>query len=608
MLTLQTVDVRVKKTQGSSAGLLLGLAALGITLWGAERWRAHVARRAYSSERARASALLRCSLGDDALEVLRSPTQTRVRLRTLAMQTPADLGLSWLDRCVPIARSLALHASEIDYAKRPDETVTGLQMSSRNLLAEIDRVGLAWRVRSGDPSLDMSQLGEALLRVTTDLSIRSLQAAQPTDPVAPASIPLSHGVLVAAPSVEPIPLGDGQRFLAGAPLPGLIEVSLRDEQWTTRTIADTHTHAYELRPQGFFRIDTRTGRTSDQLTDLRWIRPGENPAAFRIAAVDQPIDGLHVSLDGFIAPRSGAFWLGQWTPWNGAVLARHTLGHAWASFTVANVLPELTARASDPLRGATRNHDEQVAVAPLGRGAAIAFTQRNDRRMRVSVSAAGDDSSRAPMVSLGEILVSTARPGLAFCARPDGNAWLFVASPREWIVAEVTPERLSERIRVHAPPGVAMGSSIHLDCTESDALAQALEHGSTSPVLLCDDDRCRAIQPPELHQTTTMPSYHTRSVSGRSVIHGDWPVRVVRIANRLVRARAAGAVIAVTVADIQSGVWDAERVVSDLALTTPHAMAEGLGLYRAGEDLTLAASSAEGLRIFQSSDQGASWR
>jgi hypothetical protein len=300
VLASRTSPVAARKQQGSSIGLVLGVIALAAVLWGAERWRRHAARRSGSAQRARAEALARCVFGSDALTLLRSPSEARARLRRLALATPAEPTLTWFDRCLPLARSFAAHAGEVDDTRSIVAAPSNLRERARALVREMDRTGLVWRLRAGDPEVDMGRIVDAFVRVRAELDLHADGIAGTIDTQdAPTPLELPEPTVVAVQGLEPTPIGSPRRFFAGVPLPGISSVSLEGGQWTVRTVATISSHVSVIRPSGVLRIDARTGPTEDNLTDLRWIRPGVDTESVRVAPVDDAIDGLHVDIDGF---------------------------------------------------------------------------------------------------------------------------------------------------------------------------------------------------------------------------------------------------------------------------------------------------------------------
>lgn len=599
-----------RKKQGSNAGLILIAIGLGAALWGAERWRGHAARRAGSSARARATALARCVFGADAVSVLRSPAAARTRLRLLSFATPAEPTVTWFERCAAQARSFAVHAGEVDDTRALTATPSHLRECSRVLVREMETLGIVWRTRSGDPEVDMGRVVDAFVRVMTELDVSadgSTSTIETQD--APAPTPLPESTLVATQGLEPIAVGSATQFFAGAPLPGLASVSFENNRWTVHTLATISSHVSVLRPEGLLRIDARTGVTDDGLTDLRLIRPGVATEGVRVAPVDEAMDGLHMDLDGF-ASSNDVFWMAQWTPAIGTVFARHSPRNGWASFTLANSTPEALERSRHPTRGRTRSFDEHVAIAPLANGAVVAYTTRsqNGDRSTISFAAAVRDSEQPKISRLTDTRVAGRVPELHFCRRNTGAPWLFVAAHSEWLVLETDGVRVTEKLRVSSSFREAYAERASVHCGEDYALMVPLERGRSSPLILCEGDSCRSIAPPTVHLPLTMPAYTTRTANGRALIHSDWPVVAARAGSTLVFARAAGSIVAVSLRGPRDARWERERVVFDAAASQHGVMVEGLGLYATGDELTLAVSVPEGLRILRSRDRGASWQ
>lgn len=608
--TLYALPLAAKKTQSSAKGLLLGIAAIGTILWGAERWRMHAAKRAGISERERAVMVTRCLLGPDGLQLIRSPSAARLRLRQLAMATAAEPTLTWLDSCIPIARLLAVHATEIDYTRRPTDAPTHMREASRRLLDEMSRTGLVWRARNGDPTLDMGLVVDRLIQVNTELDLSGALNTPVDGPLAPTPQPLAEGTLVPTVGLEPTATGTPTRFFAGAPLPALTEVSLQNNQWTVRTVASAASNAWSERTSGILRIDSRLEQTEDQLTDLRLIRFNQETSTVRVTPVDDPIQGLHVILDGFTSP-SGSFWLGQWTPEQGAVLSRHSTHMGWASFTLANGNPELAVRARHPVQGRSLAMNESIAIAPLDQGSVAAYTARSQSgngQSTIFFAAALQDSDRAQITRLNSTAIGGRTPQLEFCPQTNGHPWLFVAGARDWLVLELTATGSTERFRMTAPANIGYDEELIVRCENEHAVAFGKEHARSSPVIVCDARRCEGFLPPPIHLSDTMPNYQTHTLDGRARVHTDWPLSVASVGDTTVLARAAGPMVAIATRTRRAPGWNAERVVFDAAARQEHVMVEGLSLYAHGEDLTLAIALPEGLRILRSRDRGEHWQ
>lgn len=601
-----------RKKQGSSVGLVLALIALAAVVWGAERWRRHAARRAGGSQSARAIALTRCVFGADGAEVLRSPAAARTRLRLLALATPAEPSITWLDRCLPLARTFALHAGEVDDTRPFVGTPSHLREHGRSLLRELDRTGLVWRLRSGDPEVDVARIVDAFIRVRAelDLSAESTGGSAAVDaPDAPSVVTLPEPTVVATQGLEPTAIGSPQRFFAGTPLPGIASVSLEGGQWQVRVLAAISSHVSVLRPSGVLRIDARTGPTDDGLTDLRWIRPGMHTEGVRVAPVDDAIDGLHMDLDGY-ATAGDVFWMAHWTPAVGVVFGRHSPRRGWASFTLANTPPEALERSRHPTQGRTRAFDDHVAIAPLGTGSVVAYTTRgaSNETATVSFAAALRDSEQPTITRLGETRVSGRTPELHFCPRPSGKPWLFVAANNEWLVFEVDERGPRQLVRATPATRASYAERAAVRCEDDRAVMFPLERGRSTTLILCEQDQCRSVNPPIIRTSLTMPPYATRTANGRALIHSDWPVTAALAGNTTVFARAAGSIVAVSVRGSGDTRWDAERVLFDAASQQHGVVVEGLGLYANGEELLLAIAVPDGLRLLRSNDRGASWR
>lgn len=558
--------------------------------------------------------MARCLLGPDGATLMHSPSAARRRLRALAMATPPSPSLSWIDRCVPLARALARHASEVDRTTLPTAAQTRVAHSARELAAAIERVGLVWRVRSGDPETDMDPLAQGLSRVATEMDLAGAQrAALPEDPGAPVAPPAPEapaGYLEPTPGLEPLHPGSPERFFVGAPLPVLEEVVREGERWRVTMLTNERAFAWTASGHAIVRVDAPTLRAADGLSELRVFVPGVARAAHaRVTAVNDPLEGIHVVMD---AVESGdALWLAQWTPWGGTVLARFA-GDDAAAVVLQPAEPGAGARATDPATGATIARDEHVAIAPMGTGVVVAFTRATaPGRALLTLASSLASHDQAPVDRIAERSLAGQHPGVGFCAR-GSDLLLVAAAAREWLVLRVDPEGADEVLRVPASSSAGFDERVVVRCAADALVAYGSVHPRGSPLVVCRaaphaSAACEALWMPSAPMLATMPLYTTRTPSGRALLHGEWPFEVVSAGEVLLAARAAGPIVALARRPARMRSWSTERVVFDAAARTHGALVEGLGLYAEGARVTLAISAPDGLHIFTSDDAGESW-
>lgn len=604
---------RHTKGQGSGSGsVLLAIVAIVAFVWGLERWRRGAAHRAGRSERARLMALARCLLGPDGTELIRSPDETRRRLRTLAMATPTEASVTWFDRCIPLAQALARHASEVDDTGAPTAAQTRVSEAARALQQSMTRVGLVWRIRVGDPETDMDPVADQLARVASEISLAGAPQVSPSDidgPIAPSPPEMPTGSRMETTGLEPTPIGGPDLFYVGAPLPALAEVVHDREGWHLGAVANEPSHAFRVGSVAVTRIDVRTDANHDGLAPLRLFRPGVEPIEVRVTPVDDPLEGLHVALDATVVGR--ALWLAQWTPWRGTVLARFVPGRATTALALASA-PAGTSTGSSTWSRRT-DLDEHVAVAPLGAGAVVAYTVRDGDRSSVVLASTLANSDRAPVSTITTSTVRGRPPGLEFCTLEGASPVLLVAGTYEWFALRISSKGVTEIARVIARRGRTFDHRLVVRCTRDGIVAYAREHPRTSPVIVCPSraerpDTCETVEVPVPPMLSTMPSYVTRTPSGRLRIHADWPLALALAGETLVAARAVGPVVSIARHVLGTDRWDSPRVVFDAAARMHGYTVEAMNVYADGPRMTLAVSAPDGLHLLTSEDAGASWK
>ena len=260
------------------------------------------------------------------------------------------------------------------------------------------------------------------------------------------------------------------------------------------------------------------------------------------------------------------------------------------------------------MHGRSQALDENIAVAPLGAGEITAYTTRSAAQSTISFAAALEDTDHAQITRLNSIAIGGTTPGLEFCPQDTGHPWLFVAGHRDWLVLELTPSGSTERFRMAAPRNISFDEELVLRCENGHAIAYGKERGRSSPVIVCDEQRCEGFLPPPIHISDTMPNYQTHMLDGRTRQHSDWPLSVVRVGETTILVRAAGPVVALSSRARRSPSWSPERVIFDASAQHEEVVIEGLSVYAQGEEMTLAISLPEGIRILRSGDRGEHWR
>ncbi len=591
--------------------MVLTVIGIVVFVWGLERWRSGVAHAAGHSERGRLMALSRCMLGRDGATLMRAPDAARRRLRALAVLSPAEASVTWFDRCVPLARALAAHASEVDNSRPLTVAETRVAERTRRLAEAVSRVGLVWRIRAGDPEVDMGPIADALAQVASEIQLaapddRSEGESGPVAPDPPAEI---TPVSIATVGLEPAPVGSPTRFFVGAPLPALTEVVREGESYRLSPIANEPAYAWRLNPSGLLRIDALIDRSPDGLAPARLFRIDADPTEARVTPVSDPLSGIHVAIDA--ATSGTALWLAQWTPWTGTALARFVPGRDATAITLAPASPEAAARARDPEHARSTALDERVAITPYQHAALLAYTlSQGNGTSAVRLATTMADSARADVVPVGERVVQAHAPSLEFCPRGPADVALVIAGSGEWRVLRVDALGATELIRVEAPRGVSFDERLVVRCDANGLVAYGRDHAIESPVLVCgaQAETCIRSRAPATPVLATMPLYATHTADGRALVHAEWPMVFARAGGTLVAARAVGPVVSVARKSVDASQWTDDRVVFDAAARMHGYSVEGLDLYADGNTLALAVSAPDGLHILRSEDAGATWR
>jgi len=601
---------RRSNANSQNVGMVLTVIAVVAFIWGLERWRNSAAHHAGHSERARLIALSRCLLGADGATVMHAPDAARRRLRALAMQTPSEASVTWFDRCVPLAQALATHASEVDNTRTVTSAETRVADRARRLAESVSRVGLVWRIRTGDPETDMDLVAERLSQVASEILLaapddRSEGEPGPVAPDVPAEIP---GALLATVGLEPAPLGTPTRFAVGAPLPSITSVVREGSGYHLEPLANEPSYAWRLSATGLVRIDALIDPSADGLAPVRLFRLDADPSEARVTPVNDPLTGIHVTLDA--AAIGTSLWLAQWTAWSGTALARFVPGREATAITLIAGSPEAAARARDPELGRSTAMDERVAITPYQRAALVAYTTSlSEGRSMVRLATTLADSDRAAVVPVGERVIEGHAPSLEFCPRAHGELALVIAGAGEWRVLRIDVVGATDLFRVAAPRGFAFDERVTVRCDANGLVAYGRDHTRSSPVIVCgaEAQTCVRSDAPPTPVLTTMPLFTTHTRAGRAVAHAEWPMVFGRAGGTIVSARAVGPVVSIARKSVDAAGWADDRVLFDAAAHMHGYAVDGLDLYVEGESLLVAIAAPDGLHILRSDDAGANW-
>lgn len=584
--------------RSNSYPTLLVFAAIGVFAYGVEHWRRRTAARAGRSERERFAALGLCLVGPEGARRVDHVDETRQRLRRLAMDTSLDPSPTWIDGCLPLARALAVEGAAVDVTGSPGAARTQVARRARELTRAMSRVGLVWQVWAGDPEADLDVLAELLARTAAeiDLATGGAMVFESKGSRAPMVEPLPSPVTLELPGLFPLPLGSPRRFLVGTPLPAISAVSLTGAHPTVMVRARDEARVWSLGPSGLVRVLPEDGR-GDGLSPVLLDGVDAALGVARIAAPPAGVDPSGVQLDGVV--RDGVFWLGEAVRGQGPVLAR---------LPVTGREPATAVRL---LQGpVSPTVDERVAV---GDGAAAVFAaytapDGDGATVRVVRATTGARAAVLPVGVPDAWRTRDRRPGLAMC-RTGATLWLAVTSRDAWRLATVDAGAVTEVWSARAAAGRRFDEAATLRCDGGGLLLQGRERPRSSPVAWCGADGCSSVEAPVTQQPVDLPVYVTPTASGGRRMHPEWPLRFARTARgTLLSARASGTVLGLRRRGPGEAAWGEERVLLDAAAEQHGGLVQAVEFYSDATRVLLAITTASGLHLLESRDEGRSWR
>ncbi|MDO9017877.1 MAG: hypothetical protein Q7V43_13260 [Myxococcales bacterium] len=581
----------------NSHSTLLAFAAIGVFAYGVEHWRSRTAARAGRSERERFAALGLCLVGPDGARRVDHVDETRQRLRRLAMDTSLTPSPTWIDDCLPLARALTVEGAAVDVTGRPGAARTQVARRARELTRAMSRVGLVWQVRAGDAETDLDLVAELLARTAAeiDLATGGGMVFESKGRRAPAVTPMPTPVTIDLPGLFPLPLGSPRRFLVGTPAPAISAVSLGLGAPTVVVRARDEARVWSLGPSGLVRVLPEDGR-GDGLSPVLLDGVDAALGVARIAAPPAGVDPTGVRLDGVV--RDGVFWLGEAVRGQGPVLAR---------LPVAGREPATAVRLLQSSVSSTE--DERIAV---GEGTAAVFAayttpEGDGAAVRVVRATGGARAAVLPVPVPDAWRTRDRRPGLTMC-RTGATLWLAVTGRDQWRLATVDGAAAREVWSARPGPGRRFDEAATLRCDAGGLLLHGRERPRSSPVVWCGARGCGSVEAPATPQPVDLPVYVTPTAQGGRRMHPEWPQRFARTAHGTVlSARASGTIVGVQRRGAGDGAWGDERVLLDAAATQHGALVQGVELYSDATRVLLVVTTAGGLHLLETRDEGRSW-
>lgn len=596
-----------------SAQTWFALGAVATFIYGVETWRRHTSVRASHAEQARFHAVVTCLLGADGARLAYAPAEARRRLRALAMDTPLAPAPTWIDRCVPLLRDLAVRGAEVDVTHDPRGAPTAVARHARELALLTARVGLVWQIRGGDPVFDMESIAEALTRTATEIDLAAVTPTRESlkGPRAPVPTALPTFARVPFGALLPLPSGTPARFLAGAPTPLLSTVTVRDGDVRVEALAADDARWWRVVPGGVVRVVAEEG-APDGLSAVRLDTFLGEGGTGRIAAPPQELDPRAVSLDAAVNGR--ALWLAEAIRGRAPVLARLPFAGVRGEAATA---ARLTRGAADAAADGARV-DEEVAVTAAGRSVVAAYTEHLGRTGLIAVRAVRADGGERAVVHEVEVpgepwVLRGRRVGVGLCAS-QGATWLFAASGEAWRVGVVRDGAIVDVAHATRTEGRSWDDALTLRCSPQGVLAYGRERPRRSPLWRClvgadGVARCDALPRLDATQPGDLDPWTTLSAHGERRAHPEWPLGYALTRDGTVIAlRVAGTVAAVSRLPRGAERWSPERVVFDAAAEEARRTVYGAEVYSDGGSVLVAVSDTAELAVMRSEDDGVTWR
>lgn len=596
----------MSRTTSGQGGTWLGLASLAVLFYGAEHWRRRAARRAESREHQRFEALAVCALGPDAGALIYAPGAMRRRLRALAMQTTLEAEETWMDRCIPLARLLAVHGTEVDSTGQVTSAPTHVEARATELARAVARLGLVWQVRAGDTAVDMDRLADLFASTAAEIGIAHNTVFHVgSGPVAPTAAGVIPSLRLSVAGLTPLVAGGPSRFLVGAPLPLVTAVTVQQGTLRAEVVSNSVASWWRVSDDGILRVGSEIA-TPDGLSPvvLEGLRGALGTG--RIAAPPENTDRTGVSYDAAILGDS--LWLAQALRGHGAVLAR------LSGQSTTAVRLDLGSTPSTRALSETRRFDPRVAVTATSAGVWAAFTRPLPPEEQVGVTVVrtqgGARSSIVAVPFVGDAWALTGRrPELTFCQTAH-TMWLFAAAHDGWRAAIVDGAGVRAVHSFAMPARQWADESLTVRCDADRALVYARERPRANPMMLCrDDGTCLNLPRVSAREPAGATGFVSQGVHGEQVAHAERPFSAAALGDgSVVMARSFGPVVSVARWTPSTGRWSTDRAVYDAAADEPANAITGVALYSAGTHLVLAFTTSAELRVSASDDGGAHWR
>lgn len=594
--------------RSTASSRFFAFCAVAIFIYGFEHWRRRTSVRVMTEEQTRFVSLTRCLLGDDGVSLLARPTLVRSRFRALAMQTALTPQPTWLDRCVPLARALAIHAATLEATHNVASAQLHVSRQARDLALYLHQTGLVWLIRAGDPSTDVDQIAELLVQTGAELSLAGATISAHTQADAGAGWepaarppPMPEATRLDTVGLEPLPVGTVDAFLVGTPLPLLSRVRLDGGQARVEIGSNIAARAWQTGPHGLVRILPEDGRP-DGLAPMVLETPSGVVGPVRVAAPPARTRVSALRVDAL--EQRSALWMGQSVLGAAPRLARLPIASREAPSAVSLTAAAPQVEPGDPVADDIALSRDAAAVY------ALFFTRTGGTAQLHGVRAPDRAGGALGAVDFVESPWVFAEPHPRVTACESGQRrWVIGAGAHQWRVGHLEGARLVTDA-AHSPRArERFDSRVIVRCDREGVLVYNALHPRQAGALRCHETLgCTPLPLWEAPHPPSLPTYETPRHEGDPQSHDDWPLHMVALTQGgVLAARASGTIVSVARWSPQDPRWRDEAVIVDAASQEHGRMVRSMGLYSDGARVVLAAGLDEGLAVYQSRDGGRNW-